>query len=129
MNQIRSHGWSQSFVETNYFASLPENVCAFNLSSISIVYTFFHSFYCILLRQMLSLETSNLKEAVLGKISELDSSALLYCGTSVSASFESCSFSFSPAISISASTCECLRSLLRNEREMKIHLVGTSVAV
>merc|ERR1719458_2353003 len=35
---------------------LPENVCVFNLSSISIVCTFFHSFYCILLRQMLSLD-------------------------------------------------------------------------
>ena len=44
---------------------------------------------------------------------------LLICifGTSVSASFESRSFSFSPATSISASTCECVRNKERRRDE------------
>ena len=89
-------------VETNYFASFPENVCAFNLS-FSTFYTF-------------SLETSNLKEVAISKISKWDS-APLYCGTSVSASFESCSFWFFPATSISASTCKCVRNKERRRDE------------
>ena len=47
--------------------------------------------------------------------------------TFVSASFESCSISFSPATSISASTCDCVRSVPKIN-EIKIHF-GTNVAV
>ena len=73
--------WSWSFDETNYFQAC-QRMSVFsifrqfqlfklvhNLSSISI-FTLFHNFFFILLWQMLSLETSNLKDTIIGRISE-----------------------------------------------------------
>ena len=50
-------------------------------------------------------------------------------GTSVSASSDSCFFSYFPATSISGFTCECVKSFQRMNERWKIHLVGTSVAM